>query len=79
MDQNSLLDTFDHVVVLMLENRSFDNVLGYLYQDGVPPGKNFAGSNATPIDVNRASAPAWVNTRPLQNAPGGRTTERAGA
>jgi phospholipase C len=25
-----MLDTFDHVVVLMLENRSFDNVLGYV-------------------------------------------------
>jgi len=37
------LDTFDHVVVLMLENRSFDNVLGYLYQDSVPGGKNFEG------------------------------------
>ena len=28
---NSMLDNFDHVVVLMLENRSFDNLLGYLY------------------------------------------------
>ena len=38
------LDTFDHVVVLMLENRSFDNLLGYLYKDKpVPPGKSFAG------------------------------------
>ncbi len=37
------LDTFDHVVVLMFENRSFDNILGYLYQDGVPIGKNFEG------------------------------------
>jgi phospholipase C len=27
----NVLDTFDHVVVLMLENRSFDNLLGYLY------------------------------------------------
>lgn len=32
------LDAIDHVVVLMLENRSFDNVLGYLYPDGVPGG-----------------------------------------
>jgi phospholipase C len=40
---SSLLDTFDHVVVLMLENRSFDNILGYLYQDGVPVGKHFEG------------------------------------
>ena len=37
------LDTFDHVVVLMLENRSFDNLLGYLYKNGVPAGKQFAG------------------------------------
>ena len=25
------LDTFEHIVVLMMENRSFDNMLGYLY------------------------------------------------
>ena len=41
----SVLDTFDHVVVLMLENRSFDNLLGYLYSQKypVPPGKKFEG------------------------------------
>jgi phospholipase C len=27
------LDAVDHIVVLMLENRSFDHMLGYLYQD----------------------------------------------
>ncbi len=42
------LDNFDHVVVLMLENRSFDNLLGSLYKpgdikDGFPLGKKFAG------------------------------------
>lgn len=37
------LDTFDHVVVLMLENRSFDNLLGNLHQHGVPGNKPFAG------------------------------------
>jgi phospholipase C len=39
------LDTFDHVVVLMLENRSFDNLLGYLYsqQYPVPHDKKFEG------------------------------------
>lgn len=49
------LDTFDHVVVLMLENRSFDNVLGYLYEDGVPAWKNFegvAGKGLTNPDAN---------------------------
>lgn len=30
------LGAIDHVVVLMMENRSFDNVLGYLYPDDVP-------------------------------------------
>lgn len=40
------LDTFEHVVVLMLENRSFDNLLGYLYAKGeVPAGKTFEGLN----------------------------------
>jgi phospholipase C len=40
-----VLDTFDHVVVLMLENRSFDNLLGYLYSRDypVPPGAKFEG------------------------------------
>lgn len=40
------LDTFEHVVVLMLENRSFDNLLGYLYaKDEVPAGQKFEGLN----------------------------------
>lgn len=43
------LDGFEHVVVLMLENRSFDNLLGYLYEGGVPPhpplGGTFEGVN----------------------------------
>lgn len=43
MNGQSALDSFDHVVVLMLENRSFDTILGYLYEGGVPPGKSFDG------------------------------------
>ncbi len=42
-----MLDSFDHVVVVMLENRSFDNILGGIYPDGVPTnaplGKTFDG------------------------------------
>jgi phospholipase C len=30
------LDRFDHVIVLMLENRSFDNLFGYLYENDRP-------------------------------------------
>jgi phospholipase C len=38
------LDRFDHVVVLMMENRSFDNLLGFLYEgEVVPNGKTFDG------------------------------------
>lgn len=28
---------FDHLVVMMFENRSFDNMLGYLYSESSPP------------------------------------------
>ena len=45
------LGTFDHVVVLMLENRSFDNLLGYLYEDGVPTGKTFEGLQDRTIEM----------------------------
>lgn len=35
---------FDHLVVVMGENRSFDNMLGYAYTpDNPPPGKKFEG------------------------------------
>jgi phospholipase C len=35
---------FDHLVVLMFENRSFDNLLGHLYEPGaVPRGQSFNG------------------------------------
>jgi len=35
---------FDHLVVIMFENRSFDNLLGYLYPPGkVPEGQTFNG------------------------------------
>ena len=39
------LNKFDHVVVLMMENRSFDNLLGYLYtpQNPAPNGQSFEG------------------------------------
>jgi phospholipase C len=50
----NVLDTFEHVVVLMLENRSFDSLLGYLYSQEypVPAGKQFEG-----VDGNNLSNP----------------------
>jgi phospholipase C len=35
-DFEEVLDSFDYLVVLMLKNRSFDNLLGFLYPNGVP-------------------------------------------
>jgi phospholipase C len=64
-NQQSLLDTFEHVVVLMLENRSFDTILGYLYQNGVPPGKPFegiVGNNLTNPDENGSPVPVSIET-----------------
>lgn len=60
---SNVLDTFDHVVVLMLENRSFDSLLGYLYPAGtqfegvdgknlsnpIPPPYQFKGKNGVPV------------------------------
>jgi phospholipase C len=64
-NQQSLLDTFEYVVVLMLENRSFDNVLGYLYQNGVPTGKQFTGvvgNDLTNPDENGNPVPVSTET-----------------
>jgi phospholipase C len=55
----NVLGTFDHVVVLMLENRSFDNLLGYLYsqQYPVPPDKKFDGVDGR--GFSNPIPPAW--------------------
>jgi phospholipase C len=58
---------FDHLVVLMFENRSFDNLLGYLYPpDTLPAGQTFDGipngdySNPSP----EGPIPAHIYTGP---------------
>lgn len=64
------LDKIEHIVVLMLENRSFDNMLGWLYDptneppfDKVPRGQTFNGvsgkklSNPIPPGANTHGAP----------------------
>lgn len=76
---SSGLDKIDHIVVLMLENRSFDNMLGWLYApdnpppfDKVPRGQTFDGvsgknlSNSIPPyarDAERGSVPVGKATR----------------
>jgi len=63
-------DNIDHFVVLMEENRSFDNLLGYLYKaEKVPADQHFEGvagknlSNPIPLEADSAQ---WehVDVRP---------------
>src|SRR5580692_931786 len=47
---SSLLSSIDHIVVLMLENRSFDHMLGFLYSHTSnisPTGQAFDGLTGT--------------------------------
>jgi phospholipase C len=37
----SILPSIKHVVVVMFENRSFDNTLGWLYSGDTPPPSSF--------------------------------------
>jgi phospholipase C len=62
---------FDHLVVLMFENRSFDNMLGYLYQPNeVPRNQQFNGVagkdlfNVAPDGTKVSVAPGTVMDNP---------------
>lgn len=68
----STLETFDYVVVLMLENRSFDNILGYLYRDGVPAGSKFdgvVGRELSNPDIDGTPIPVSANAEVHQPYP----------
>lgn len=66
------LNSFEHVVVLMLENRSFDNILSYLYRDGVPSGKRFEGAVGKELsnpDISGNAIPASADAELNQPYP----------
>jgi phospholipase C len=44
MTPDEKLGRIDHVVVLMMENRSFDHMLGYLTRDGLPAVRGLEGN-----------------------------------
>lgn len=58
------LKNIKHIVVLMMENRSFDNLLGWLYNDEKPPrGQSFEGLNRSiwnPLDNIDANGVAFT-------------------
>ncbi|MBO9557225.1 MAG: hypothetical protein J7515_01395 [Caulobacter sp.] len=68
----------DHVVVLMLENRSFDSLLGWAYQTGAPSlvlpqgsSSTFDGLQSVNLNefVNTATNPS-ISSPPIQGAQG---------
>ena len=60
------LDSIDHVVLVMLENRSFDHMLGFLY----PKSGNFDGLDGTEsnADAGGNAATVFQITPGMQNA-----------
>ena len=70
-DQNQL-DRINHIVVLMMENRSFDNVPGWLYDgENKPPrdqkfegvfGKNLSNKHAGGVRTDQS----WAHVRASQ-------------
>ena len=69
-DVTKLRNTIKHVVVLMLENRSFDNLLGWLYADAAPPkGQHYEGLTRdlwNPLDNIDADGMAFVEKVPVE-------------
>ncbi len=58
------MNAIEHVVVLMLENRSFDNLLGWTWADGqpshfVPPSNTTPFQGLTPRESNPQEATFW--------------------
>lgn len=56
------MDQIEHVVMLMLENRSFDHVLGFLYEAGDPRlnGQPFDGLTGTESNPGKGGQPVQV-------------------
>src|SRR5215475_10262221 len=55
------LSSFQHIVQLMLENRSFDHMLGFLYADKTGPGgQPFEGLAGTESNNDTSGNPVTV-------------------
>jgi phospholipase C len=44
---SEILPQIEHIVVVMLENRSFDNMCGWLYRDGPAPTQYLPATSST--------------------------------
>jgi phospholipase C len=64
----SVLNKIEHIIVLMLENRSFDNLLGGLYPAG-PDFNGLTGNEANPYNPpggGEESIRVWYDAPPDQ-------------
>jgi phospholipase C len=69
------LQEIKHIVVLMMENRSFDQMLGYLTRDGMPEVRGLTGTETNPDSDGNEHAvfewgPAETSFHPLQDPTG---------
>ena len=73
MTMNSRLERFDHLVVLMLENRSFDSLCGYLYEHDEPrrfvPDEDREFRGVAGLDLANADGGNPSRSYPVQKAP----------
>lgn len=69
-DVKTLQKRIKHIVVLMLENRSFDNLLGWLYENQeIPDGQHFEGLNTqlwNPLDNIDSDGNPFIEKVPLE-------------
>lgn len=71
--QDTILPQIDHVVVLMMENRSLDNLLGWIYADSAPAQVLPAGTSASYDGLNTSlsnSDPSVNNGQPVSVSDG---------
>ena len=79
-DEKTNMDKIEHVVLLMMENRSFDSLLGWLYEKGAP-AKNIPALNSRErpyeglqgLDLNayeNVDATGRIKVKPIRGAKG---------
>jgi phospholipase C len=59
-----ILPQIDHIVVVMLENRSFDTMLGWLYANGAQPPSQYLPNSATPKPFDGLNRDLWNPRNP---------------
>jgi phospholipase C len=57
-----VMDQIEHIVVLMLENRSFDSMLGWLYEDPTKPPGKIIGPDGPFRGLHGQDLSKWTNT-----------------